>query len=74
MRDPARIDRVLEALSAYWHANPDLRLCQIIGNFANSSGSYDKPEVSTRIYNTEDEQVLTYLQSRMKEPEHGRTV
>ena len=61
VRDPARIDRVLEALGAYWRANPDLRLCQIIGNLANETGSCDKPEVSGRVYNMEDERVLVYL-------------
>jgi len=33
MRDPKRIDRVLELLAKYWHAEPDLRLGQIVGNF-----------------------------------------
>jgi hypothetical protein len=33
MRDPRRIDRVIELLRSYWHANPDLRLGQIIINF-----------------------------------------
>ena len=33
MRDPARIDRICDLLRAYWHAHPDLRLGQIVGNF-----------------------------------------
>jgi len=33
MRDPKRIDRMLELLAKYWHAEPDLRLGQIVGNF-----------------------------------------
>ena len=32
-RDPARIDRICDLLCAYWHAHPDLRLGQIVGNF-----------------------------------------
>lgn len=32
MRDPARIDRMLARLRAYWTANPDLRLAQIVVN------------------------------------------
>lgn len=32
MRDPKRIDRVLELLAKYWHAAPDLRLGQIVVN------------------------------------------
>lgn len=32
MRDPARIDKIVGLLRRYWHANPDLRLGQIISN------------------------------------------
>lgn len=32
MRDPARIDRILEKLRAVWEAQPDLRLTQLIVN------------------------------------------
>ena len=31
-RDPARIDRILTLLRAYWLARPGLRLGQIVGN------------------------------------------
>lgn len=33
MRNPDRIDRMLGLLRAYWHAHPNLRLGQIVGNF-----------------------------------------
>ena len=39
MRDPARIDRIIGLLRAYWHANPDLRLGQIVGNFMPRAGA-----------------------------------
>ena len=32
MRDPARIDRMIEKLRTYWKQYPDLRLGQIVGN------------------------------------------
>lgn len=32
MRDPARIDRIINKLRAAWKANPDLRLGQLIHN------------------------------------------
>jgi uncharacterized protein YihD (DUF1040 family) len=32
MRDPARIDELLELLRVYWKRNPDLRLGQIVCN------------------------------------------
>lgn len=34
-RDPARIDIIIAALRAYWLANPDLRLGQIVVNAAD---------------------------------------
>ena len=32
MRDPARIPQVIATLRRIWLKNPDLRLCQLIGN------------------------------------------
>lgn len=32
VRDPARINRILEKLRRYWHSKPDLRLGQIVVN------------------------------------------
>lgn len=32
MRDPIRIDEVLEVIRIYWKQNPDLRLGQIVSN------------------------------------------
>jgi len=32
MRNPERIDEILKLISEIWHKNPDLRLCQLIGN------------------------------------------
>ena len=37
MRDPARIDRVLALLRAYWKRYPDLRLGQIVVNAATGT-------------------------------------
>lgn len=39
MRDPKRIDRMLEILRKYWLANPDLRLGQIVSNMTGSHPS-----------------------------------
>lgn len=30
MRDPARIDRMIESLREVWHASPDMRLGQLL--------------------------------------------
>ena len=35
MRDPKRIDQVLEALRAAWHRAPDCRLGQLMINLSN---------------------------------------
>ena len=55
MRDPARINRLLSLLSAYWHAHPDLRLAQIVGNLmprewptGNQGDPYDVIEQALR--------------------------
>ena len=32
MRDPKRITIILEQIRKIWEQNPDLRLCQLIGN------------------------------------------
>jgi uncharacterized protein YihD (DUF1040 family) len=34
MRDPKRIDRVLQTVAAYWKQHPDLRLMQLLLNLA----------------------------------------
>jgi len=32
MRDPVRIDKVLEVIKKYWKRNHSMRLCQLLGN------------------------------------------
>jgi uncharacterized protein YihD (DUF1040 family) len=31
-KNPERIDRMVELIKKKWKANPDLRLCQLLGN------------------------------------------
>ena len=68
MRNPKRIDAVLEQLELYWKANPDLRLCQIIGNFFHycELPKSDEPDMSGRAYNMEDETFLGYLLTELE--------
>ena len=40
MRDPNRIDRVLQEISTIWHKCPDLRLGQLIGNVLEGPNLY----------------------------------
>jgi uncharacterized protein YihD (DUF1040 family) len=46
MRDPQRIDRILNLIAVIWRRDPDLRLGQLLYNFA---GFKDAD------YNTEDD-------------------
>lgn len=55
MRDPDRINKILDDLEEYWKENPDLRLAQIIGNAGQENG-YDKDP-----YYMEDDELLSYL-------------
>src|ERR1700749_3130264 len=53
MRNPDRIDRILELLSRYWEKYPDMRLAQIVGNANNAP--HEDP------YHMEDDRLEDYL-------------
>lgn len=57
MRDPNRIDHVLEVLARYWKANPDARLSQIIAN-ATAAGTRSRVDP----YYVEDDTVVTGIE------------
>jgi uncharacterized protein YihD (DUF1040 family) len=40
MRDPARIDRMIELLREAWHKEPDQRLGQLVTNLSNSTAPW----------------------------------
>lgn len=40
MRDPARIDPLIEDLHDLWKRYPDMRLCQLIVNLTNSTDPF----------------------------------
>ncbi len=55
MRDPARIERMLELVKKVWYSAPDLRLTQLIMNALkmNSDPYYvedDKLEIALKAY------------------------
>ena len=54
MRDPARIDKVLDLVSSMWHKHPDIRLSQMILNCVK----YDNYQA---LYNLEDEELMERL-------------
>lgn len=49
MRDPARINRIIDLLSTHWHRNPDARLGQLLMCLTPFQN-----EVNRTIFNTED--------------------
>ena len=73
MREPQRIDRVLELLKVYWKQNPDLRLGQIIGNgtprkkieVQDDMGGY-MTEGPGDPYYVEDDIIEKYLREQLK--------
>ncbi len=58
MRDPARIDRMLELVKKIWHDAPDLRLTQIIMNALR---------MNSDPYYVEDDKLEDALKSDCKE-------
>jgi len=40
MRDPERIDRIVEKLHGLWHEYSDLRLCQLVENIVGGHCIY----------------------------------
>ena len=56
MRNPERIDEILKLISEVWHNNPDLRLCQLIGNCVIDTAWHGKD-----LYYLEDTALLRKL-------------
>jgi len=54
MRDPARIDQILDRIRTVWYAHPDWRLGQLLQNI----GAFHRYDV----FYIEDEDVLKRLQ------------
>lgn len=69
MRDPARIDPILERLRAYWTANPDLRLGQIVLNaLRDRRGAVNKDNA----FNAEDDKFLDGLDAMSEAAARGK--
>jgi hypothetical protein len=61
VRDPARIDRILDLLGAVWRAHPDQRLGQLLLNFGYPW--LDRPNDATR---PEDDQLEDALLAHLR--------
>ena len=64
MRNPNRIQPILDRLRKLWEAHPELRLGQLIGNVFNYSS---KPD----IYYFEDEEFIDKLEASYPEENDG---
>jgi hypothetical protein len=80
MRDPARIDRIIEQLRAAWHRNPDWRLTQLVINACDTPYDCDKPQECGLglVFYIEDEVMEKRLRGMAGRPgtsekEHGAT-
>jgi uncharacterized protein YihD (DUF1040 family) len=59
LRDPARIEVLLELLRQYWKQNPDLRIGQIITNLSSSK------RMSIDPYYIEDDMIINSLKEEL---------
>lgn len=57
MRDPKRIDKMINLLRDVWHANPDMRLGQLMLNLTSNS-RLD----TTQFWHAEDEEWVDLMQ------------
>lgn len=55
MRNPERIDRIIEKLRKIWKIYPDQRLCQLVWNLAYKTGHVN--EEYRDVFHTEDDEL-----------------
>jgi len=68
VRDPARINRILEKLRAAWLSSPDLRLSQLV--MSAIAMTEDRPV--NDIFYIEDEQTENGLDTMLKKSKESR--
>ena len=61
MRNPERIDRILEEIKQFWNENPDWRLGQVLCNFGRRAGRWDP-------FYLEDEKLEELLKQYFEDP------
>ena len=66
MRDPARIDQMLDLIREIWQRSPDLRLTQLLINAAGPS------DPCAELYQLEDTKLMKKLEAFGKAHDLGR--
>ena len=69
MRDPKRIDVVLEEVAKFWKAHPDLRFIQMM-NAIDFSGRFTEKRVPEDLFFLEDDAFLDIMRGINKEYEN----
>lgn len=69
MRDPKRINKILEQIKEIWKANSDWRLGQLVINVMSSDSVSGLPMRPTEneIFNFEDDELINALDKATKE-------
>jgi uncharacterized protein YihD (DUF1040 family) len=67
MRDPQRIDRILNLIAVIWRRNPDLRLGQLLYSYAGFEGDIFYYEDDK----TEEKLIEFMMRIKRKEEENG---
>ncbi len=65
MREPERIDRILEKIGRLWHLFPDQRLGQLIDNYVIPTGK--AADVTHPLRNQEDDQTEVLLDRQLED-------
>ena len=71
MRDPARIDAILDDLRVLWKRHPDLRLGQIVVNAASRAPTARPMTTSRDLFFIEDADHLEAAAKQLKEDGKG---
>ena len=69
MRDPKRIDIILEEVAKFWNNNPDLRFIQMV-NAIKFSKKYTDKRVPNDLFFLEDDAFLDIMRGNNKEYEN----
>lgn len=65
MRNPDRIDKILNQIKTFWKAHPDLRLAQLISNANHTHRARQGLSLNNDVFNLEDDDLSAILQDEI---------